>query len=140
MDGDDLSTTHMSLSKMVRRQSVTESLQSLEDRGAILVKPGQVTVVNRAGLESVAGERRQEAGLLAAFEHSLLEGSQRNAEKAGVFGFGHAIAVRPFRASRRGRRALAAFCRALPPLGLLTTRLPSSDKAQAPSTLVGRAK
>ena len=57
VDGDDLSTTHMSLSKMlgVRRQSVTEALQSLEERGAISVKPGQVTVVDRAVLEGVAG-------------------------------------------------------------------------------------
>jgi len=58
VDGDELSTTQLSLSKMlgVRRQGVTEALQSLEKRGAISAKPGQVTVLDRAQLEGGAGD------------------------------------------------------------------------------------
>jgi len=58
VDGDALSTTHMSLSKMlgVRRQSVTETLQSLEERAALSAKPGQITMLDRAKLETVAGD------------------------------------------------------------------------------------
>jgi CRP-like cAMP-binding protein len=84
VDGDELFTTHMSLSKMlgVRRQSVTETLQSLEERGAISVKPGQITVLDRAKLETVAGdsygvpeaEYTRLFGLpLRPFKHAALE-------------------------------------------------------------------
>ena len=58
MDGDELSTTHEFLSLMldVRRASVTEALQALEDRGLISTKRGQVIVLDRAKLEDVAGD------------------------------------------------------------------------------------
>ena len=58
VDGDDLVTTHEFLSLMlgVRRSGVTEALQSLEDRGMISTRRGQVRVVDRAMLEAVAGD------------------------------------------------------------------------------------
>ncbi len=50
--------TQLSLSKMlsVRRQGVPEALQSLEEKGAISAKPGQITVLDRATLEGVVGD------------------------------------------------------------------------------------
>jgi CRP-like cAMP-binding protein len=58
VDGDDLFTTHEFLSLMlgVRRAGVTLALQALEDRGLISTKRGQVTVLDRAKLEGVAGD------------------------------------------------------------------------------------
>jgi len=58
VDGDDLSTTHEFLSLMlsVRRAGVTVALQALEERGLISNKRGRVTVLDRAGLEAVAGD------------------------------------------------------------------------------------
>ena len=58
MDGDGLSTTHEFLSLMlgVRRAGVTVALQALEDRELIATKRGQVTVLDRAKLEGVAGD------------------------------------------------------------------------------------
>jgi CRP-like cAMP-binding protein len=58
VDGDDLSTTHEFLSLMlgVRRPGVTVALQALEERGLIATKRSQVTVLDRAGLEGVAGD------------------------------------------------------------------------------------
>ena len=58
VDGDGLATTHEFLSLMlgVRRAGVTVALQALEERGLISTKRGQVTVLNRAGLEGVAGD------------------------------------------------------------------------------------
>jgi CRP-like cAMP-binding protein len=58
VDGDDLVATHEFLSLMlgVRRSGVTEALQSLEDRGMISTRRGQVRVVDRAKLEAVAGD------------------------------------------------------------------------------------
>jgi CRP-like cAMP-binding protein len=58
VDGDDLAATHEFLSLMlgVRRAGVTEALQSLEDRGIVLTRRGQVRVVDRAKLEAVAGD------------------------------------------------------------------------------------
>ena len=58
VDGDDLSTTHEFLSLMlgVRRSGVTEMLRTFEDRGLISTKHRQVTVVDRIGLEGVAGD------------------------------------------------------------------------------------
>jgi CRP-like cAMP-binding protein len=58
VDGDELATTHEFLSLMlgVRRAGVTVALQALEERGLIATKRGQVTVLNRAGLEGVAGD------------------------------------------------------------------------------------
>ncbi len=58
VDGDELSTTHEFLSLMlgVRRAGVTQTLQVLEDQGLISAKRGQITVVNRAKLEAVAGD------------------------------------------------------------------------------------
>jgi DNA-binding transcriptional regulator YhcF (GntR family) len=58
VDGDKLSTTHEFLSLMlgVRRAGVTVALQALEDRGLIATKRGQVTVLDRATLEEVAGD------------------------------------------------------------------------------------
>ena len=58
VDGDNLSTTHKFLSLMlgVRRAGITVTLQGLEDRGLIATARGQVTVVDRAKLEGVAGD------------------------------------------------------------------------------------
>src|SRR5215203_5082928 len=58
VDGDDLATTHEFLSLMlgVRRAGVTLALQALEDRGLISTKRGQITVLDRATLEEVAGD------------------------------------------------------------------------------------
>src|SRR4051812_387281 len=58
VDGDSLATTHEFLSLMlgVRRAGVTVALQMLEERGLILTQRGQVTILNRAGLEAVAGD------------------------------------------------------------------------------------
>src|SRR5215212_4894350 len=58
VDGDDLTITHEFLSLMlgVRRAGVTVALQALEKRGLIATKRGRVTVLDRAGLEAVAGD------------------------------------------------------------------------------------
>ena len=58
VDGDDLSTTHAFLSLMlgVHRAGVTEALQGLEDQEAIATKRGRITVLDRVGLEGVAGD------------------------------------------------------------------------------------
>jgi CRP-like cAMP-binding protein len=58
VDGAGLSTTHEFLSLMlgVRRTGVTEMLKVLEDRGLISTQRGQVTVLDRVGLEGVAGD------------------------------------------------------------------------------------
>ena len=58
VDGDGLSTTHEFLSLMlgVRRTGVTEMLNVFEDRGLISTQRGQVTVLDRVGLEDVAGD------------------------------------------------------------------------------------
>ena len=58
VNGDDLSTTHEFLSLMlgVRRAGVTVTLKALEDRGLISTKRGQITVLDRATLEEVAGD------------------------------------------------------------------------------------
>jgi len=58
VDGDALFTTHEFLSLMlgVRRAGVTQTLKTLEDRGLISTKRGQVTVLDRAKLEAVAGD------------------------------------------------------------------------------------
>src|SRR3954453_20030600 len=58
VDGDGLSTTHEFLSVMlgVRRTGVTEMLKVFEDRGLISTQRGQVTVLDRGGLEGVAGD------------------------------------------------------------------------------------
>jgi CRP-like cAMP-binding protein len=58
VDGDGLSTTHEFLSLMlgVRRAGVTLALQALEGRGLISTRRGQITVLDRAKLEAVAGD------------------------------------------------------------------------------------
>jgi len=58
VDGDGLATTHEFLSLMlsVRRPGVTMALQALEERGLISTKRGQIVVLDRAGLEAVAGD------------------------------------------------------------------------------------
>ena len=58
VDGDSLATTHefLSLVLSVRRSGVTEALQALEKRGLISTKRGQIAVLDRAGLEAVAGD------------------------------------------------------------------------------------
>jgi hypothetical protein len=40
----------------VRRAGVTVALQAFEERGLIATKRGQIAVLNRAGLEGVAGD------------------------------------------------------------------------------------
>jgi len=58
VDGAGLSTTHEFLSLMlgVRRTGVTEMLKVFEDRGLISTQRGQVTMLDRVGLEGVAGD------------------------------------------------------------------------------------
>src|SRR4051794_15093611 len=58
VDGDTLFTTHEFLSLMlgVRRAGVTVALQALEDRGLIATKRGHVTILDRARLETLAGD------------------------------------------------------------------------------------
>ena len=58
VDGNELATTHEFLSLMlgVRRAGVTVALQALEERGLISTKRGQIVVLDRAGLEAVAGD------------------------------------------------------------------------------------
>ena len=58
VDRDALFTTHEFLSLMlgVRRAGVTQTLKTLEDRGLISTKRGQVTVLDRAKLKGVAGD------------------------------------------------------------------------------------
>lgn len=55
--GDDLALTHEFLSLMmaVRRPGVTEALQSLESAGLIQCARSLITVLNRKGIEKVAG-------------------------------------------------------------------------------------
>jgi CRP-like cAMP-binding protein len=55
--GDELALTHEFLSLMmaVRRPGVTEALQSLEDAGLIECGRGQITVLDRKGIEKIAG-------------------------------------------------------------------------------------
>jgi len=58
VDGDGLAITHEFLSLMlsVRRAGVTVVLQAFEERGLITTMRGQVRVLDRAGLEAVAGD------------------------------------------------------------------------------------
>jgi Mn-dependent DtxR family transcriptional regulator len=58
VEGDDLALTHEFLSYMlgVRRSSVTEVLQSIQQQGLIRYGKGVITVLNRAGLEELACE------------------------------------------------------------------------------------
>ncbi len=57
VDGDALFTTHEFLSLMlgVRRAGVTQTLKTLEDRGLISARRGQIIVEDRARLEDAAG-------------------------------------------------------------------------------------
>ena len=57
MAGDDLSVTHEFLALMlgVRRAGVTEALHVLEDQQIIKASRGHIHVLDRAGLEEVAG-------------------------------------------------------------------------------------
>jgi CRP-like cAMP-binding protein len=58
VEGDDLALTHEFLSYMlgVRRSSVTEVLQSIQQQGLIRYGKGIITVLNREGLEELACE------------------------------------------------------------------------------------
>lgn len=57
VDGDDVKLTHEFMSAMlgIRRAGVTVALQVLEDRQLIAPKRGVVTILDRNGLERVAG-------------------------------------------------------------------------------------
>jgi CRP-like cAMP-binding protein len=57
MDTDAVPLTHEFLAVMlgVRRAGVTVALHSFEQRGFITMRRGQLTLVNRAGIEQVAG-------------------------------------------------------------------------------------
>ena len=57
MDSDAVPLTHEFLAVMlgVRRAGVTVALHSFERRGFIATRRGQLTLVNRAGIEQVAG-------------------------------------------------------------------------------------
>ena len=56
--GDEFKLTHEFLAAMigVRRPSVTEALQALQDDGLIRYQRGNISIVDRAGLEKVACE------------------------------------------------------------------------------------
>lgn len=56
--GSNVLLTHEFLATMlqVRRASVTETLQDLQDQGLVAAKRGQIAVLDRAGLETVAGD------------------------------------------------------------------------------------
>jgi CRP-like cAMP-binding protein len=58
VDGDELALTHEFLSYMlgVRRSSVTEVLQSLQQQGLIRYGKGKITLLNRERLEELACE------------------------------------------------------------------------------------
>jgi CRP-like cAMP-binding protein len=58
VDGDEMSLTHEFLSYMlgVRRSSVTEVLQSLQQQGLIRYGQGRITILNRERLEEIACE------------------------------------------------------------------------------------
>jgi CRP-like cAMP-binding protein len=53
VDGDEINLTHEFLAAMlgVRRPSVTQTLQTLKERGLLDYGRGRITVVNRQGLE-----------------------------------------------------------------------------------------
>jgi CRP-like cAMP-binding protein len=57
MDSDAVPLTHEFLAVMlgVRRAGVTVALHSFEQRGFISMRRGQLTLINRAGIEQVAG-------------------------------------------------------------------------------------
>ena len=57
LDGDAVPLTHEFLAVMlgVRRAGVTVALHSFERRGFIATRRGQLTVINRPGIEQVAG-------------------------------------------------------------------------------------
>src|SRR5262245_27595757 len=56
--GDTLTLTHEFLGVMlgVRHAGVTEAMHSLQRKGLIQAKRGQIAVLKRAGLERVAGD------------------------------------------------------------------------------------
>ena len=57
LDTDAVPLTHEFLAVMlgVRRAGVTVALHSFERRGMIATRRGQLTLINRAGIEQVAG-------------------------------------------------------------------------------------
>jgi CRP-like cAMP-binding protein len=57
LDSDAVPLTHEFLAVMlgVRRAGVTVALHSFEQRGLIAMRRGQLTLINRAGIEQVAG-------------------------------------------------------------------------------------
>jgi CRP-like cAMP-binding protein len=57
MDTDAVPLTHEFLAVMlgVRRAGVTVALHSFEQRGYIAMRRGQLTLINRSGIEQVAG-------------------------------------------------------------------------------------
>jgi CRP-like cAMP-binding protein len=57
LEGDDLPLTHEFLSLMlgVRRAGVTTAVNAFEAKGLIRSKRGKITVVNRDGIEKIAG-------------------------------------------------------------------------------------
>jgi DNA-binding transcriptional MocR family regulator len=74
VDGDEVFTTHEFLSLMlgVRRAGVTDALKILEERGLISTKRGRVTVLDRMGLDGVAGDSY---GVCEASLHAYLDGT-----------------------------------------------------------------
>jgi CRP-like cAMP-binding protein len=104
VEGDDLPLTHEFLSLMlgVRRAGVTMSLHDLESKGLIRSKRGLVTVVDREGIEEIAGafygipeselQRLMDGGGAGASASSLADGSPSPAKRGSQ---------RPSRPSRR---------------------------------------
>jgi hypothetical protein len=58
VEGNAVFATHMSISKMlnVRRQSVIKILRRFEEEGAISDNSGQITILDQARLQTVAGD------------------------------------------------------------------------------------
>lgn len=58
VDSDDIALTHEVLVLMMgtRRPGVTEAMRALTDQGLVQVRRGLITVIDRRGLERLAGQ------------------------------------------------------------------------------------
>lgn len=82
-DGDELVVTHEFLSTMlgVRRPGVTVAVQVLEGQGFIRAARGRITILDRAGLETLAGQSYGRAE--AEYERLLPAGGRHVATAPG---------------------------------------------------------
>ncbi len=58
IDGDEIVTTHAILARMlgVNRPGVTDAIRGLEDKGLVRAQWSSITIINRPGLEVIAGD------------------------------------------------------------------------------------